>query len=485
MALLVLAGWLVLGLVFVATVVRKDSSWALHAYRFLEIQHVALAAPVYLVLALLLPTGAVLRTAWWLAGNIRPLPVSGVVLGLGVAITVNHALLALPDAGPAVAAPGMAAALSCLGDQRLSVVLGAALAGNLLTYAIVGLVASNAVAWTMHKRTHAPALHLELRHRARVLTIVGVFAVVVATALWHAGPGGDGVRAFLARFELMPGVSCRESQVFSTSGDRTLRLDWCAPEHSVKPVPLVVCVHGGGWHGGTRDECFPLLVRLARQGFAAVAPDYRLAPEHRFPAQWDDLQSALAWMISGRGGVAVDGDRVAAVGWSAGGHLASLLGTGIAQWPTVPWDSTPRETTVLHAVVALSPLTNLTSPVWRTHACAAGALLGCAVNECPDRYRAASPLHEATVNCPPFLLIHGAADSVVPVEQSQSMAQTLRTLQVEVSLVEVPGQAHRWNGQAWRDAYDAAQRFLSDKLSSGLPPPLARDESGQLMSSPP
>lgn len=297
-----------------------------------------------------------------------------------------------------------------------------------------------------------------------VLCIVPIVGAVLAVTCWRFGPSGDGARAFLARFDLAPGLRCADSRVFREAGGETLRLDVCGPATSPEPAPLVICVHGGGWHGGSRDECFPLLVRLAREGFVAVAPDYRLAPKHRFPAQWDDLVAAIDWMGRHDSGFSVDRGHVAAVGWSAGGHLACLLGTGIDEWPARDHGGRVLRPERIRAVVALSPITDLTSPDWREIPCGSEALMGCSVAECPDLHRAASPVHEVTDLAPSFLLLHGAVDPVVPIEQSRLLEQALRLAGIDVFLREVPGVGHRWFGRAERNAYGEALTFLRAHL---------------------
>ena len=126
--------------------------------------------------------------------------------------------------------------------------------------------------------------------------------------------------------------------VYSTVGKEQLRLELVVPD-TPGPHPVVVCFHGGGWTAGNRlDLCGPyafapggkdkgILRVLADNGFAAASVGYRLAPKHQFPAQILDAKTAVRFLRANAKKYGLDADRVAALGYSAGGHLASLLGT--------------------------------------------------------------------------------------------------------------------------------------------------------------
>lgn len=461
------AGWLVVVVTPGAAIITKDSAWPVHAFRMLGLEAGIPALVAYLTVGLVLPVLAVLGSGWWLAGQARSRVSQGLVFGLGAGILANHALFVALDAGSVLAEPGMAIAFSRFGDERLAAVVGVAMAANLGTYSLLGLVSGAGVPrirrWSPGHRARG-----HVASRGFVLVSLALANVGLMALSWQFGSGEDGIRAFLARFDLAPGVACQESLVFAEAGGETLRLDVCGPSDPARPAPLVVCVHGGGWHGGSRDEYFSLIVRLAREGYVAIAPDYRLAPEHRFPAQWDDLAASVGWIVGKGAGTLVDAERIAVIGWSAGGHLACLLGTGISEWPRTTDNDRDRRVPGVRAVVALSPITDLTSPVWRKTRCGSEALIGCSHDECANLYRAASPVHEVTSESPPFLLVHGSADSVVPLEQSRLMEQSLRAAGVEASLREVPGVEHRWYGAAWRGAYADAERFLAAKLAAPI-----------------
>src|SRR5947209_7768545 len=91
-------------------------------------------------------------------------------------------------------------------------------------------------------------------------------------------------------------VRTENDVVFASVADTTLKMDIAMPIEGKGPFPAVVCIHGGGWVGGERKQMTQTIEVLARRGYVAVAPDYRVAPKHRFPACIEDCKSAVRWL---------------------------------------------------------------------------------------------------------------------------------------------------------------------------------------------
>ncbi len=227
-------------------------------------------------------------------------------------------------------------------------------------------------------------------------------------------------------------------------GGRPLELDLWLPEPADGPAPLVLFVHGGAWRRGRRDDLGPRtrhwdpgpFARIAAAGLAVACADYRLSGEARFPAPLDDLRAALRWLALRAPELGVDTARTVVWGESAGGHLASLLAldpavgaAGAVVWyapsdltlPRGPFD--PRSATTPEAL-----------------------LLGAAPAAVPERARAASPVTRVHPGAPPFLLVHGERDTMVPGAHSEALAARLREAGVPVELRVVPGADHGWHG---------------------------------------
>jgi acetyl esterase/lipase len=228
-------------------------------------------------------------------------------------------------------------------------------------------------------------------------------------------------------------------------GYRPLELDLYLPRDG-GPAPVIVHVHGGGWRRGSRRHPLPLLGadfydRLAAQGFAVAAIDYRLSGEALFPAPLEDVLAAVEWVRDQAVSYSLDPHRVFLWGDSAGGHLALLAAlTGAGVEGVVAW-------------FPVTDLAGLTSDV----ADAGGVpdpgpesrealLLGAPAASVPDLARQASPVAHASAAAPPVLLMHGAADVLVPPAQSIRLAEALRAAGASVELELVPGATHFWDG---------------------------------------
>src|SRR5262245_53335209 len=98
-----------------------------------------------------------------------------------------------------------------------------------------------------------------------------------------------------------PPVRHQDDLVFAAVGDEALRLDMAMPAEGAGPFPAVVSLHGGGWTAGTRKQMAQTIDVLARRGYVAVSPDYRLAPKHRFPACIEDCKAVVRWLRANAG----------------------------------------------------------------------------------------------------------------------------------------------------------------------------------------
>ena len=127
---------------------------------------------------------------------------------------------------------------------------------------------------------------------------------------------------------------CRAEAVFeegieyANPDGQHLKLNLARPKEvkEGERLPAVVCIHGGGFRAGDRKGYNDLCKRLADRGYVAVTIDYRLAPKFQFPAAVHDCKSAVRWVRANANQYHVDPDRIAALGGSAGGHLALFLG---------------------------------------------------------------------------------------------------------------------------------------------------------------
>jgi acetyl esterase/lipase len=255
-----------------------------------------------------------------------------------------------------------------------------------------------------------------------------------------------------------PTVSYANCTVSVIAGYRPLHLDLHVPPGD-GPFPTVLWIHGGGWTEGSRvwlpDTIAPfgLHERLVARGYAVADVDYRLAREAQYPAQLVDVQAAIRWLRVFSGELKLDPARFATLGESAGGHLAAMAAL------------TGEGETAIQAVVDWYGASDLDFRNLDDVTTAPAMLLGGPVGERLDFARWASPRHRVHAGAPPFLLMHGVEDVVVPYEQSVAMAQALRAQGVRADVYPVEGAGHCFEGcPEIGKLLDASIDFLDDVL---------------------
>jgi len=202
------------------------------------------------------------------------------------------------------------------------------------------------------------------------------------------------------------------------------------------PWPALVYVHGGSWMRGDKSEALMFASSMTSQGYLVVSINYSLYPPARFPAMIEDVKCAVRSLRAHASEYNVDPNRIGAMGVSAGGHLVSLLGTSDQSngWDVGEYlDQSSR----VKAVIAMAPVTDLTK-IFPNADIEAMRHVGFG----EDNIVQASPITHVTADDPPFLLIHGDHDELVPYEQSQLMYDRLVQMNVPAQLVIVRNATH-------------------------------------------
>ncbi len=212
--------------------------------------------------------------------------------------------------------------------------------------------------------------------------------------------------------------------------------------------PVVLVVHGGGWISGDKWTLEGYSRLLARNGFVAVTINYRLAPQHKFPAQVDDVRDALVWMVENAQKLSINVGRLGLFGYSAGGHLSALVAaladeplaerTAASNWAVDDsrWTRLPS----IRAVCAGGPPCDFRSlPIDNT---ALAYFLGGSRRERPQVYTAASPTAHVSASDPVTQIIHGESDLLVPIETSRAFHQAQIAAGVDSRFQTMPKQGH-------------------------------------------
>jgi len=222
---------------------------------------------------------------------------------------------------------------------------------------------------------------------------------------------------------------------YCTTDTSPHKMDVYFPE-SGEPWPALVYVHGGSWMHGDKSEAVMFASGMTAQGYLVVSINYRLYPAGKFPNMIEDVKCAVRFLRAHASEYNLDPNRIAAIGPSAGGHLVSLLGTSdqSAGWDVGEYlDQSSR----VQAVVAMAPITDLTRNFPNADI-ETMKLVGFGENNVAE----ASPITHLTADDPPFLLIHGERDTLVPYEQSQLMYDRLVQTNVPAQLVIVKNAGH-------------------------------------------
>ena len=238
----------------------------------------------------------------------------------------------------------------------------------------------------------------------------------------------------------------RKDVVFGTGGGIDLQADVYSPAADADGArPAIVLVHGGAWKMGTRAVMEGFARRFATAGYVGVASQYRLLPDHAWPAHIHDTKAAIRWTRANAGDLGIDPERIAILGRSAGGHLA-LLAAGTPDLPELEGDGgNGGVSSRVAAAIGIFPPTTFAVGARTRGATPATALLGDAPSE--DAARLASPLAHVTPEYPPTFLLHGTADRVVPPSASIVMYEALVAAGVPVELHMYAQQPHGFAGQ--------------------------------------
>ncbi|MBK8253840.1 MAG: alpha/beta hydrolase [Polyangiaceae bacterium] len=253
-----------------------------------------------------------------------------------------------------------------------------------------------------------------------------------------------------------------------------LRLDIYRPRAKKGPFPTVLHVHGGAWMVGSKDDQGkPLAYRLAAHGWLVVSANYRLSPRFAWPAHIIDVKAAVAWIKTRGIEYGVDPSFVAITGGSAGGHLSALA----ALTPNDPeWQpGFESADTTLHACVPFYGVYDFCDRkgIWK------GTLLRRMLErgivkkrraEAPDVFNKASPMSRIGQHAPPFFVIHGTRDSLVPVAEARLFVELMRqTSKQPVLYAELPGAQHAFEvfpSRRTEHALVGVETFLTWALSA-------------------
>ena len=248
---------------------------------------------------------------------------------------------------------------------------------------------------------------------------------------------------------------------YGTAGSAKLLLDAYTPGDTTRKHPAIVLIHGGAWAFGDKKFYTPMCRALAAKGFAAFTINYRLVTPttNKYPAQIDDAQRAVRWIRAHADKYNVDPARMGALGDSAGGHLSALLGMRDTR-DNSDTELAAQSSRVQCVVDFYGPADFTIAPTSADVSSGAVGLitnfLGKTQAEAPEVYKESSPLTYVDKQAAPFLIIHGSADPLVPISQSERLYDALKAAGVPVTLLLAYKQGHGFLAPVAPTVYGAA-----------------------------
>jgi len=248
-------------------------------------------------------------------------------------------------------------------------------------------------------------------------------------------------------------------------------LDLYLPENRKEDakLPVIVFIHGGGWQNGDKNGGSRRIAEYLNEGeYAGVSVGYRLTDQGSWPMQIHDCKAAIRWIRGNADKYGLDADHIGVFGPSAGGHLVAMLGvSGDVDELEGDLGEYVDQSSAVHCVIDHYGPTDISAMGgWHDRPNSPEAkLIGGTVPDHPEKAKAASPVTYVTANDPPFLIIHGTADPVVPYDQSERLYAALLKAGVDATLIPVTDGGH---GGFSSPEVSARMRTFFDKHLRGI-----------------
>lgn len=246
------------------------------------------------------------------------------------------------------------------------------------------------------------------------MKFAGVSIFLIITVIVGFGQMKYGPFYYAGIYNLLPVPRINEETEISFADNKRLKLDIYSPsDRKGEDLPVVVFIHGGAWNSNSKDRFKFLGKTIARNGYIAVLPNYRLVPDHRYPAQIEDVAKAVKWTQENINLYGGNNKKIILSGHSAGGHLAALIGYADVWQEKFGIDSSRIDSLVLLAgVYKFSDRYEDGSPLVQ--------------NFVPEEYwEDAQPVNHLDSDDPPTFILHGLKDETVIPKQAKYLVDRL------------------------------------------------------------
>ncbi len=262
-----------------------------------------------------------------------------------------------------------------------------------------------------------------MRHSLSACALLFSLSVIAAQAKPHAN------------------ITVQHNVIYGVMDGVKLPMDMYSPL-TVKAHPAIVFIHGGAWISGDKTFYTGMCQEMARHGYVCATINYRMLPKYHYPAELDDCQLAVRYLRANAAKYHVDPLRIGALGDSAGGYLVALLGLRDTRDKSAPLQNFSSR---VEAVADFYGPTDFTQPLSTASPLAISlveAFLNGKPTTIPKVFRKSSPIVYVDKTAPPFLILHGTADNLVPYAQSTELADALHKLGDNATLLGVYGAGH-------------------------------------------
>jgi acetyl esterase/lipase len=290
------------------------------------------------------------------------------------------------------------------------------------------------------------------------LLALGTVVVLVALALLLPSRAGAA--------DPPEGVSFQRDVEYGRVGDVSLKLNIAMPAGATGKLPVVLWIHGGAWRAGDRSLHDGMTWQFAQAGYVSATIGYRFVPTHVFPAQVEDVKCAVRFLRANAEKYHVDPERIGAVGFSAGAHLAMMLGTLDPKDGMDDSGGSKGFPSKVQTVVAFFGPTDFELPAPDQSRPLLDAFIGGPITRKREAFVRASPTHYVSKGDAPMLLLQGTADPLVTHAHATRMAEEMQEAGVPGRVELIVGGGHgNWSARESARATAAMKDFLAEHLA--------------------
>ena len=290
------------------------------------------------------------------------------------------------------------------------------------------------------------------------------FPIVLSIACFFSAHFSSTLHA--ADLVIPEGVIFERGIEYANPDGQHLQLNIARPKDAKGPLPVILCIHGGGFRAGSREGYNSRCIKLAQHGFVAATASYRFAPNYKFPAQVYDVKAAVRWLRANAEKYQIDPNRFGVTGGSAGGHLAQFLGVTIGVADFEGDEGNPGFSSAVTCVVNEFGPSDFTKSYGKSVDAAEvlPLFLGGNLATAMKQHIRSCPLNWVTPKAAPTLLLHGTEDQYVAFEQAEWMRDRLQNCGVPVQLMSFQGAKHGFGGADAVKAEKAMIGFFEEEL---------------------